>query len=169
MAKRLAKKVILYTDGSAELQQQVTTALGNDSVISIDNRRVTRLEKVKDGSSEVIIHLDDGSSVSHGFVVSFFPTGNPAQSTMLTMTKVHKPKGQVSGPFVEQLSLEINDMGVIKTSQPFYETSVPGVFAVGDCAAPMAAVTNAVAMGSFAAGGLAGQLGAEPTEGALAP
>jgi thioredoxin reductase len=150
MAKRLAKKVILYTDGSAELQQQVATALGNDSVISIDNRRVTRLEKVKDGSSEVIVHLDDGSSVSHGFVV-------------------HKPKGQVSGPFVEQLSLEINDMGVIKTSQPFYETSVPGVFAVGDCAAPMAAVTNAVAMGSFAAGGLAGQLGAEPTEGALAP
>jgi hypothetical protein len=55
MAKRLAKTVILYTDGSAELQQQVTTALGNDSVISIENRRVTRLGKVKDGSSEVIV------------------------------------------------------------------------------------------------------------------
>jgi thioredoxin reductase len=169
MAKRLAKKVILYTDGSAELQQQVTTALGNDSIISIDNRRATQLEKVKNGSSEVIVHLDDGSSVSHGFVVSSFLAGNPAQFIILTMTKVHKPKGQVSGPFVEQLSLEMNDMGVIKTSQPFYETSVPGVFAVEDCAAPMAAVTNAVAMGSFAAGRLTGQLRAEPTEGALAP
>jgi hypothetical protein len=71
MAKRLAKKVILYTNGSSELQQQVATALENDSIISIDNRRVTRLEKVKDGSSEVIVHLDDGSCVSHGFVVSF--------------------------------------------------------------------------------------------------
>jgi hypothetical protein len=71
MAKRLAKKVIIYTDGSAELQQQVTIALGNDPIISTDHRRVTRLEKVNDGSSELIVHLDDGSSVLHGFVVSF--------------------------------------------------------------------------------------------------
>ena len=55
-------------------------------------------------------------------------------------------------------------MGVIKTSQPFYETSLSGVFAVGDCASPIPAVNNAMAMGSFAAGGLAGQLGAEPNE-----
>ncbi|KAH8723132.1 hypothetical protein GQ44DRAFT_774411 [Phaeosphaeriaceae sp. PMI808] len=145
MAKRLAKKVTLYTNGSTELQQQIVTALGNDSVISTDNRRVTRLEKVKDDSSETIVHFDDGSSAAHGFVV-------------------HKPKSKISGPFVDQLSIEINDMGVIKTTQPFYETSVPGVFAVGDCAAPMPAVTNALAMGSFAAGGLVGQLGAEPTD-----
>lgn len=77
MAKRLAKKVILYTNGSSEFQQQVVTALGNDSVISTDNRRVTRLEKVKEGSSETIVHLDDGSSVSHGFVVSFCAATNP--------------------------------------------------------------------------------------------
>ena len=55
-------------------------------------------------------------------------------------------------------------MGVIKTSQPFYETSMPGVFAVGDCATIMPAVVNALAMGAFAAGGLVAQLGAEPTE-----
>jgi thioredoxin reductase len=60
--------------------------------------------------------------------------------------------------------LELNEMGVIKTSQPFYETSMPGVFAVGDCATFMPAVVNALAMGAFAAGGLVAQLGAEPTE-----
>ena len=40
----------------------------------------------------------------------------------------------------------------------FFETTVPGVFAVGDCATPLKAVTQAVAMGSFGAGGLASQL-----------
>ncbi|POR35291.1 Thioredoxin reductase [Tolypocladium paradoxum] len=145
MAKRLANKVVIYTDGASDLSDQIVTALGTDPAITLDNRRVTRLEKVKDDSSETIVHLDDGTSVSHGFVV-------------------HKPKSQVNGPFVEQLSLEMNDMGVIKTNQPFYETTVPGVFAVGDCAAPMPAVVNALAMGAFAAGGLVAQLGAEPTE-----
>ena len=77
---------------------------------------------------------------------------------------MHKPKNQLNGPFVEQLSLEMTEMGVIKTSPPFYETSVAGVFAVGDCASPMPAVVNAVAMGAFAAGGLVGQLGAEPVD-----
>jgi len=52
-------------------------------------------------------------------------------------------------------------MGVIKTSQPFYETTVSGVFAVGDCASYVPAVVNAMAMGMFAAGGLVAQLGAE--------
>jgi gliotoxin/aspirochlorine biosynthesis thioredoxin reductase len=54
-------------------------------------------------------------------------------------------------------------MGVIKTSQPFYETTMPGVFAVGDCATYMPAVVNALSMGAFAAGGVVAQLGAEPT------
>ncbi len=70
MAKRLAKKVIIYTDGSSELSNQLVTALGNDTVISIDDRRVTKLQKVKDDSSETIVHLEDGTSISHGFVVS---------------------------------------------------------------------------------------------------
>jgi hypothetical protein len=39
-------------------------------VIVLDNRRVTRLEKVKEGSSELVVHLEDGTKVSHGFAVS---------------------------------------------------------------------------------------------------
>ncbi|GAB1317428.1 Thioredoxin reductase [Madurella fahalii] len=144
MAKRLAKKVVVYTNGASELSEQIAAALGNDPVIVLDNRRVTRLEKVNEDSSETIVHLEDGTKVSHGFVV-------------------HKPKNEVNGPFVKQLGVELNEMGVIKTTQPFYETTVPGVFAAGDCAAPMPAVSNALAMGAFVAGGLVAQLGAEPT------
>lgn len=142
MAKRLAERVVIYTNGATELSEQIAAAAGNDTAIALDNRRVARLEKVSDDSSEMVVHLDDGSSASHAFLV-------------------HKPKSRVSGPFVEQLGLQLTDAGVIHTTQPYYETSVPGVFAVGDCASPMPAVVNALATGAFAAGGVVAQLGAE--------
>ncbi|UKZ72375.1 hypothetical protein TrVFT333_000004 [Trichoderma virens FT-333] len=144
MAKRLAEKVVIYTNGATELMDQIVAALGSDPVITFDNRRVVRLEKVDEDRSETIVYFDDGSSVSQGFLV-------------------HKPKTEVNGPFAKQLSLEMTETGAIKTNLPFYETSVNGVFAVGDCASSMPAVVNALAMGAFAAGGLAAQLGAEPT------
>jgi thioredoxin reductase len=69
------------------------------------------------------------------------------------------PHLKLNGPFVEQLGLEVTEQSFIKTSPPFYATNVPGVFAVGDCATPFKAVTQAIAMGSFAAAGVVGQLG----------
>ncbi|CZT21179.1 related to thioredoxin reductase [Ramularia collo-cygni] len=142
MAKRLTSNVVIYTNGSSELGNQIQTALSKDAVFQVDHRVVTRLEKVAEDSSEVIVHLDDGSRVSHGFIVN-------------------QPKTRVNGTFVEQLGLELNEMGSIKTVNMVYETTAPGVFAVGDCATHMAAVANAAAMGAFAAGGLVAQLGAE--------
>ena len=70
MAKRLATKVVVYTNGASDLLDQAVAALGNDPVITFDNRRVVRLEKVKEGSSEIIVHLSDGTSVSQAFIVS---------------------------------------------------------------------------------------------------
>lgn len=145
MAKRLAKRVVVYTNGVKELEEEIVAGLGEDPVVVLDSRRVVRLEKAKEGTSEVVVHLEDGSAVKQGFVA-------------------HKPKGQVNGPFVQQLGLELTEAGTIKTNPPVYETAVPGVFAVGDCASPMPAVVNALAMGTFAAAGLAAQLGAEPSE-----
>jgi thioredoxin reductase len=46
-------------------------------------------------------------------------------------------------------------------NQPFFETSMPGVFAVGDIAGPIKAVTPAIYSGTMVAGGLVGQLQAE--------
>jgi thioredoxin reductase len=63
--------------------------------------------------------------------------------------------------FVKQLGLELTEKGFVKTTGVTYETTTPGVFAVGDCASPMPAVINALSMGAFAASGIAGQLGAE--------
>ncbi|KAI1105363.1 hypothetical protein F4804DRAFT_341243 [Jackrogersella minutella] len=142
MAKRLASKVTIYTDGADDLSDQIILNMGNDT-IEVDRRRITRLEKGASTESEVIVHLADGTTVPQGFIV-------------------HRPKGEIQGPFAQQLSLELTEQAVIKTTAPFYETSVKGVFAVGDCATPMPAVTNALAMGAFAAGGLVSQLQVEP-------
>ena len=63
---------------------------------------------------------------------------------------------------MEQLGLELNEFGAVKTFQPWYEsTTVEGVFAIGDCASAMPAVNQAVSQGTFAAAGLAAQLGAQ--------
>ena len=75
--------------------------------------------------------------------------------------QVHKPKTEINGPFAEQLEMHLTSDGDIKTTEPFYTTSVPGVFAAGDCSGPMKAVVTAMSSGTLVAGGLAGQLQAE--------
>lgn len=80
------------------------------------------------------------------------------QKHLFTESQVHKPRTKVNGPFVHQLSLELTEKGDIKTIPPFYESSVAGVFAVGDCSTPLKAVSQAVAMGTFGAAGVAQQL-----------
>lgn len=71
----------------------------------------------------------------------------------------------MNGPFAEQLGLEMTEDGDIATKAPFCESvNVPGVFAVGDCGAKMKTVTQAVAAGTFCAGGLAMQLQVELEE-----
>lgn len=72
----------------------------------------------------------------------------------------HKPKGESSGPFVEQFGLELTPQGDIKTT-PFNETSVGCVFAGGDSTSLMKAATVALSAGGFLASGLAAQLEAE--------
>lgn len=52
-------------------------------------------------------------------------------------------------PLVQQLGLSLNDHGYI-TVNPFQQTSLPRVFAAGDCTTPMRSVSTAVAQGTMA-------------------
>ncbi|KAJ5190858.1 Pyridine nucleotide-disulfide oxidoreductase class-II [Penicillium longicatenatum] len=140
MARRFATTVTIYTHGAQELTQALEKA-SDGTGIRVDSRPIARLVKGQ-GKSDVEVAFEDGTQRMEGFLV-------------------HKPKTEINGPFAEQLGLHLSSDGDIKTTEPFYSTSIPGVFAAGDCAGPMKAVVTAMSSGTLVAGGLAGQLQAE--------
>ncbi|KAL4767474.1 hypothetical protein BDW60DRAFT_220503 [Aspergillus nidulans var. acristatus] len=137
MASPLAKKVTVYCHGNEELTAQAQKEF-EGKPLTIEPRKITAVEKRGDS---VIVQFDDGQTRQEGFLVSVPPV-------------------QINGPFHDQLGLDVDPMGFIKTTPPFNETNVAGVFAVGDCGSMMKAGPQAIAMGSFAAAGLVAQLGA---------
>lgn len=70
MAKRLADKVTIYTDGNEELAEQLRGIVANDPAMRIDNRSIQRLSKGVQGS-EVDVTLAGGEVVTEGFIVSW--------------------------------------------------------------------------------------------------
>ncbi|GES62225.1 thioredoxin reductase GliT [Aspergillus terreus] len=147
MAQRLSEMVTVYTNGNeqlvAEIQRAAESSINTTPWLKFDARRIRRFEK---------------GAISQTVVVHFGETDKPKVEGFL----VYNPQTEVNGPLAKQLALTMTEGGDIQTTSPFHETSVPGVFAVGDCATPFKAVTPAVAMGSQAAGGLVAQLQAEP-------
>ncbi|KAJ5180778.1 hypothetical protein N7492_003988 [Penicillium capsulatum] len=144
MAQRLSNSVTVYTNGNTGLADEIKDAAPGAEWLRFETRPITRFQK-GETDMNVLVHFADQDVKKEGFLV-------------------HGPQTEVNGPFASQLGLTLTDRGDIQTTQPFYETSVAGVFAVGDCATPFKAVTPGIAMGSFAAGGVAAQLQAEPME-----
>lgn len=149
MARRLTEKVTLYTNANAELAAELKRLLetdrdARDGRVSVDDRKIVGLSRGGDeaGAGLITIAFEGGQTITEGFLT-------------------HQPSTKTRGPFAEQLGLELQPSGDIMVRQPFNETSVPGVFAAGDCATPIKAVSHAVAMGTIAAAGLAFKLGAE--------
>ncbi|KAK0117786.1 hypothetical protein ONS95_012112 [Cadophora gregata] len=147
-ANRLAEKVTIYTNGNESVTKDIEKALSQCKPesktrknVTVDSRSILKMVKGAKGG-EVEVHLEGGEKTLQGFLA-------------------HKPKGKVNGPFVEQLGLELTPQGDIKTSLPFNETSVHGVFAGGDSATPLKAVTVALSAGGFLAAGVAAQLEVE--------
>jgi thioredoxin reductase len=103
-------------------------------LVRLESRRVTieheQVRGVGGGPASIEVHLNNGRAVT---LDGLF---------LVTRTRI-------SGPFAEQLGCEI-EMGPLG---PYYktdatkETTVPGVFACGDVAQPMAAVSYAIADG----------------------
>ena len=137
------QKVTIYTNGSQELEENLcsTIAEGKSTNIAVDSRKIVRLEKVLQGS-EVVIHFEDGTTTTEGFLG-------------------HRPKTQLTGSYVHDLGLELTAQGDIKTTAPFLQTSVRGVFAAGDSVYPVKIVNHAMFTGAAAASGVAAQLQAE--------
>ncbi|KAH8887791.1 FAD/NAD(P)-binding domain-containing protein [Thozetella sp. PMI_491] len=143
MILRLSDKTTIYTNGNESLAEEVRGVLQRPIPrIKIDARKVVKFAMASQSGSEVVMTFEDGSTVTEGFLANH-------------------PNVAINGPFVQQLSLETNPSGEIKTTPPFNATSVPGVYACGDNATMMRSVVMASGMGSFAAVGIASQIQAE--------
>ncbi|OLN87628.1 putative thioredoxin reductase-like protein 3 [Colletotrichum chlorophyti] len=140
MAWPLGKQVTIYTHGNETLATEVSSLSNNP--FRVDSRKITKLRMAGDHTS-VTLTFDTGNEVTERFLA-------------------HAPWTRPNGPFVEQLGLEVAENGDIKTAAPFGETSVSGVYAVGDCGNMIKAVVTAATSGSLCAGGMVVPLQSEP-------
>lgn len=145
---RLGEKVTIYTHGNEAVNlaiKALIATVGSETKtatnISVDDRKITKFVKGSN-KGELTIFFADGEYKFEGFLA-------------------HKPKGELNGPWKEQLGLETTSSGDFKVSFPFNETSVLGVFAAGDCSTVMKAVGSATYGGSLVAAGVATSIGAE--------
>ncbi|KAH9864489.1 hypothetical protein J1614_010423 [Plenodomus biglobosus] len=138
MAQRLAKKVVVLTHGNTALTKEIQATCTEKGLV-VDSRRIARFTKLLGDTADVEIEFEDGAKEEFGFIA-------------------HKPRSKVNGPWANQLGVELTPGLDLKVNPPFNETTVPGVFAAGDCANPFKIVAGAVSMGLFAGNGAAIQV-----------
>lgn len=150
-AAQLSSQVTIYTDGTQELGSQLEAALSSGAqTFKVDTRAISRLSLVETDAEPTAIKLEfsDGTSTTEKFLV-------------------HNPLTQVKGPFASQLGVELapspipGTTGDIAANPPFYQTSVRGVFATGDCITQYKVMAGAISSGCNAAVAASGQLLAE--------
>ena len=140
-ALQFSKDVTVYTNGSESVASALT-AMVEKKGIKINTQPIKSLRKEKIGA-EVTINFQDGSSITHGFLV-------------------HGPRNQMPLDFAKALNLEkAPSSGELKIVNPFQETTEPGCFAVGDIGSIGKIVVAGVAFGTFAATGIVQQLQAD--------
>lgn len=144
-------KLTVFTNGKIStdpaMQQSVEVAKARGC--TIEQRVISRLERAINENVGVDVIFEDGERQRVGFLIDKPPTET------------------VGREMIESLGVEIasDPMGnFVKRNEPFGETNVPGVFAVGDAAMSMKNVTVAMSTGIAAAGGLSMQLGNEEIE-----
>jgi thioredoxin reductase len=132
-AAQLTEKVTLYTNGddSVEMELKPMVSALVQSKFSIEARKIKQLSGTESGDS-VTVEFEDGTSKVEKFLV-------------------HNPQTTAQGPFVTQLGLAVTPLGDIQADGPFYQTSVPGVYAVGDCSTPYKVIPSSITSGCNAA------------------
>jgi thioredoxin reductase len=134
---KFSDKMVIYTNGSEALAHELTERLAASPGMSVDDRKITRLSRGKDEG--IIVEFEDGTQKEEAFIV-------------------HRPLTELDRRFVDQLGLSLGKMGEIEAAPPFFKTSVPGVYAAGDCATPMKTILTAMNMGAYAGCGLSREL-----------
>lgn len=132
-AAQLTDQVTLYTNGddavTSELKPMVDSL--DRTKFQIEVRKLKRLVATE-ADFAVMIEFEDGTMKPEAFLV-------------------HQPRTVAQGPFVAQLGLLTTPHGDIQADGPFYQTNVPGVYAVGDCSTPYKVIPSSISSGCNAA------------------
>ncbi|KAK7934692.1 FAD/NAD(P)-binding domain-containing protein [Apiospora marii] len=133
-AAQLTEKVTLYTNGDDAVTADVTAATASllPSKFSVEPRQIYQLRRGNEDTDSVTVEFADGTIKTEKFLV-------------------HNPATVAQGPFVKQLGLETTEAGDIRADYPFWQTSVPGVYAVGDCSTPYKVTPSSITSGCNAA------------------
>lgn len=103
----------------------------------MDHRRLTRITKL--GGDGLAVESAEGPEDKLAFMA-------------------HSPEMPVDRTLPDQLGCECDARTGIKVSPPLYSTTVPGVFAAGDCCAPLKSILMGMTAGSCADVGIAREL-----------
>lgn len=141
-ALQFTKRVVVYTNGAAAVEEKLKPLLAKKTEVKYDNRVIEGLRKEPQGAA-VTVQFEDKSEATHGFLV-------------------HGPKMEMKLDYAKGLNLQKSPMGMeLQVSQPWQETTEPGCFAVGDTGTMGKIIVAAVAFGTFGATGIVKQLQAD--------
>lgn len=146
-AHKFTDTITIYTNANPTLAATISQSLQTPD-IQVDDREIVRL-------------TPDSEAPKSSSITIEFTTGGTATQSFL----VHRPLTKLNKGLAEQLGLEYGAVGEIKTSPPFCQTSMEGVFAAGDCASMMKIIPNAISMGAYAGAGMARELPKRGVEG----
>ncbi|KAK7995847.1 FAD/NAD(P)-binding domain-containing protein [Apiospora marii] len=126
-AAQLTEKVTLYTNGDDAVTADVTAATASllPSKFSVEPRQIYQLRRGNEDTDSVTVAFADGTIKTEKFLV-------------------HNPATVAQGPFT-------TEAGDIRADYPFWQTSVPGVYAVGDCSTPYKVTPSSITSGCNAA------------------
>jgi len=121
---QLTGNITIYTNGPSTLSEEHTQLIQRNN-ISIVTKEITALTH-HNGELQGLTFAD-------------------GSTTPLTTLYTRPPYGQHC-TIPQQLGCALTEMGLLQTDNSF-QTTIPGVYAAGDCMSPMRAVASAVASG----------------------
>ena len=133
----------IYTNGNESLAEEISKQIEKPGT----HMDIRKISQTNPGSvkREVLPEFKTGDQAFDGFLV-------------------HRPLTKMSKSLSNQLGLEYGATVEIKVSLPFNQTSVPLVYAAGDCATMMKIIPSALAMGAYAGCGIARDLPKHKTD-----
>ncbi|KAI0400203.1 hypothetical protein F4802DRAFT_610252 [Xylaria palmicola] len=135
--KKFADRVKIYTNGNATLAADLSTKISEG--MEVDNRKLKRIIQTHNKNQDLEVEFEDGPSDTIAFMA-------------------HSPDMPVDTTLPDQLGCECVPKSGIKVNPPFNSTTVPGVYAAGDCCSSLKSVLMGMAVGSCAGVGIAREI-----------